>query len=231
MLRRSASTGGDFAPAQAPPPVALRFDSPFCPTFCILPAGVPLALHYQIAGTPTIYRYDWTGTGPFSQASSTPLASYTFVNPGYYGPRLQVAGTAGPSSTISFTPAILATTPVPSAAPAAPTGVRATFLGVLPADPLDPTQTAPQPAFAITVASPSGSTPLGWNVYLSLDGGPWGLVTALPPDLPAALPLRLQPWDPSHHSARIALAALNWAAQGALSTPVSLTYPTGQLSN
>jgi hypothetical protein len=152
-----------------------------------------------------------------------------FSNPGYYGPRLQVAGTAGPSSTISFTPAILATTSVPSAAPPAPSGVRASFVGVFPADPLDPTQTAPQPAFAITVASPSGSTLLGWNVYLSLDGGPWALVTALQPDLPAATPLRLPPWDPGYQSARIALAAVNWAVQGPLSAPITLTFPTSSL--
>jgi len=155
-----------------------------------------------------------------------------------------VAGPTGPASTVSFNPAILTTDPVPAAAPPAPLGVRASFLGLFPADPLDPTQTAPQPAFAISVASPLdptqtapqpafaisvasplGSTLLGWNVYLSQDGALWGLVTALPPDLPAGAPLRLPPWDPSRHSVRIALAALNWAAQGPLSAPLTMTFP------
>jgi hypothetical protein len=216
---------GYFAPSHPAPPVALAFGSPLCPTFCILPAGVPLALHYQIVGSPAVYQYDWSGSGPFSQASSTPLPSYTFAASGYYAPRLQVTTPGTPASTVSFAPPVLATTPVPTAAPPAPAGVRASFLGVLPADPLDPTQTAPQPAFAISVASPSGSTLLGWNVYSSLDGGPWGLVTALPPDLPAGTPLRLPPWDPGHHSARIALAAINWAAQGPLGAALAVAYP------
>ncbi len=216
---------GYFLPSHTAPPVALAFGSPLCPTFCIFPAGVPLALHYQVVGAPTIYRYDWNGTGPFSQTSGTPLASHTFATSGYYAPRLQVAAGSAPASTISFSPAILATDPVPSAAPPAPSGVRASFLGVLPADPLDPTQTAPQPAFAISVASPPGSTLLGWNVYFSLDGAPWGLVTALPPDLPAGAPLRLPPWDSNHHSARIALAAINWAAQGPISRPLPVSFP------
>jgi hypothetical protein len=116
---------GYFAPTTSPPPLALRFDSPLCPTFCIFPAGIPLALHYQIAGSPTAYRYDWSGTGAFSQTTSTPLPSFTFAVPGYYGPRLQVAAGSAPPSTVSFTPAILATTPVSSAAPAAPFGVPA----------------------------------------------------------------------------------------------------------
>jgi PKD repeat protein len=229
---RAASThlvvdvAGYFAPTQAAPPVAVRFDSPLCPAFCIFPANAPLALHYQISGAPTVYRYDWTGDGPFTQTSSVPLASHSFAS-GYFAPRLQVAGSSGPSSTVSFTPVILATDPVPSAAPPAPTGLHASFLGLFPADPLDPTQTAPQPAFAVSVSNPPGSTLLGWNVFFSLDGGAWGLVTALPPDLPAATPLRLPPWDPAHHSARIALAAINWAAQGALSAPIVLTYPAG----
>jgi PKD repeat protein len=232
---RAASThlvvdiAGYFAPTQAPPPIALRFDSPLCPAFCIFPATAPLALHYQVSGSPTVYRYDWTGDGPFTQTSSTPLASRSFTS-GYYAPRLEVAGANGPASTVSFTPVILATDPVPSAAPPAPTGVRATFLGIFPADPLDPTETAPGPAFAISVASPPGSSLLGWNVYFSLDGGAWGLATALPPDLPASAPLRLPPWDPSHHSARIALAAVNWATEGPWSAPLALTYPAGSAS-
>ena len=57
------------------------------------------------------------------------------------------------------------------------------------------------------------------------------LVRGLPPDLPAGTPLRLPPWDPTRHSVRIALAAINWAAQGPLSAPLGLTYPAGQLWN
>jgi hypothetical protein len=216
---------GYFAPSHPPLPVALRFDSPLCPTFCIFPAGIPLALHYQVVGSPTVYRYDWMGSGPFSQTTASPLASFTFATPGYYAPRLQVAGATGSPSTVSFMPAILATTPIPSAAPPAPSGVRASFLGIVPADPLDPREPAPVPTFAVSVASPPGSSLLGWNVYFSLDGAPFTLQTSLPPDLPAGSPLRLPPWDPAHHSARIALAAVNYAAQGPLSAPVSLTFP------
>jgi PKD repeat protein len=214
---------GYFAPSHSPPPMALRFDSPLCPTFFIFPAGIPLALHYQVVGSPTVYRYDWTGTGPFSHTSSTPLASFTF-SPGYYGPRLQIAGASGSPSTVGFTPAILATDPVPAAAPPAPSGVRASFLGIVPADPLDPLETSPVPTFAVSVATPPGSTLLGWNVYFSLDGAPFALRTTLPPDLPSSSPLRLPLWDPAHHSARIALAAVNWAAQGPLSAPLALSF-------
>jgi hypothetical protein len=221
---------GYFAPTHPAPPVAVRFDSPLCPVFCIFPASAPLALHYQVAGSATAYRYDWTGAGTFSQTSSTPLASHVFAS-GYSSPRLQVSVPGSPASTLSFTPALFATDPVPSAAPPAPAGVRASFLGVLPADPLDPTQTAPQPAFAISVTSPPGSSLLGWNVYLSLDGAAWGLMTALPPDLPAGTPLRLPPWDSSHHSMRIALAAINWAAQGPLSAPQTVTYSASAHAN
>jgi hypothetical protein len=216
---------GYFVPSHPPPPVALRFDSPLCPTFCIFPAGIPLALHYQVVGTPTAYRYDWTGSGPFSPASSTPLAAFTFSTPGYYAPRLQVAGATGSPSTVSFMPTILATTPVPSAAPPVPSGVRASFLGVVPADPLNPRETSPVPTFAVSVMSPPGNSLLGWNVYFSLDGAPFSLQTSLPPGLPASSPLRLPSWDPAHHSARIALAAINYAAQGPLSSPQTVALP------
>jgi hypothetical protein len=216
---------GYFAPSHSPPPMALRFDSPLCRTFCIFPAGIPLALHYQVVGSPTVYRYDWSGLGPFTQTSATPLTSFTFTTPGYYGPRLLVAGATGSPSTIGFTPTILATNPVPSAAPPAPSGVRASFLGIVPADPLDPLETSPVPTFAVSVATPPGSTLLGWNVYFSLDGSPFALQTTLPPDLPSSSPLRLPLWDPTRHSARIALAAVNYAAQGPLSAPISLTFP------
>jgi PKD repeat protein len=147
---------GYFLPAHPPAPVALRFDSPLCPAFCIFPADIPLALHYQVLGSPSVYRYDWTGSGSFTQTSSTPLSSYTFASPGYYEPRLQVAASGSTASTVGFTPAILTTSPVPAAAPPAPSGVRASFLGVVPADPLDPRETAPVPTFALTVASPPG---------------------------------------------------------------------------
>jgi hypothetical protein len=220
---------GYFAPSHPPPPVALRFDSPLCPTFCIFPAGVSLALRYQVVGSPTVYRYDWTGSGPFSQMSASPVASFIFATPGYYEPRLQVAGATGSPSTVSFVPAILATAPIPSAAPPAPSGIRASFLGVVPADPLDPREPAPVPTFAVSVASPPGSSLLGWNVYFSLDGAPFTLQTSLPPDLPPGSPLRLPPWDPAHHSGRIALAAINYAAQGPLSQPLSITFPTSAL--
>jgi hypothetical protein len=216
---------GYFAPTHSLPPMALRFDSPLCPTFCIFPAGIPLALHYQVVGSPSVYRYDWTGTGPFSQSSSTPLASFTFSTPGYYGPRLQVAPAGSSPSSVGFTPAILATTPVPSAAPPVPSGVRASFLGIVPADPLNPLETSPVPIFAVSATSPPGAALLGWNVYFSLDGAPFALQTSLPPDLPSSSPLRLPLWDPAHHSARIALAAVNWAAQGPLSTPLAVAFP------
>jgi len=215
---------GYFAPSHPAPTVALAFGSPLCPVFCIFPAGTPLALHYQIVGTPTVYPFDWTGSGSFTQTSSTPLGSHVFAASGYYAPRLQVAAAGAPASTVSFMPPILATDPVPAAAPPAPLGVLARFLGVVPADPLDPTQTVPQATFSISVASPPGNTLLGWDIYFSLDGAAWELVTALPPDLPASAPLRLPSWDPSHHTARIALAALNWAAQGPFSAPITLTY-------
>jgi hypothetical protein len=41
-----------------------------------------------------------------------------------------------------------------------------------------------------------------------------GVLAAGSPDLPSSSPLRLPLWDPAHHSARIALAAVNYA-QGA----------------
>jgi PKD repeat protein len=220
---------GYFAPTSVPAPVAIRFDSPLCPVFCIFPAGIPLALHYQIVGLPNVYRYDWTGSGPFSLSSSTPLASFTFTTPGYYAPRLQVAAGSSAPSTVSFTPAILATTPIPSAAPPAPSGVRASFLGILPADPLDPRESLSVASFAVSVARPPGATLLGWNVFFSLDGAPLSLQTTLPPDLPASTPLRLPLWDPAHHSARIALAAINYAAQGPLSPALTLVVPASTL--
>jgi PKD repeat protein len=175
---------GYFAPSHPAPPVALAFGSPLCPTFCILPAGVPLALHYQIVGSPAVYQYDWSGSGPFSQSTSSPLPSYTFATSGYYAPRLQVTTVGAPASTVSFAPPILATTPVPGAAPPAPSGVRASFLGVLPADPLDPTQTAPQPAFALErllllgrwslgTRNRSPARPPGQHTASSPTLGPW----------------------------------------------------------
>jgi hypothetical protein len=107
----------------------------------------------------------------------------------------------------------------------APSGVRASFLGILPADPLDPRESLSVASFAVSVASPPGATLLGWNVFFALDGAPLSLQTTLPTDLPASTPLRLPPWDPAHHSARIALAAINYAAQGPLSSALTLVVP------
>jgi PKD repeat protein len=216
---------GYFAPSRPAPPVALAFGAPLCPVFCIYPGGVPLVLRYQAVGTPTSYRYDWTGSGSFSQTSPTPLLSHAFLSSGYAAPKLQLMASGTPASTVAFSPPILITDPVPAAAPPAPIGVQVSFLGVLPPDPLDPAATGPQPAFAVSVLTPLESSVLGWNVYLSLDGAAWNLTAALPPDLTARAPLRLPSWNPSRHSARIAFAAVNWAAQGPLSAPLGLIYP------
>ena len=215
---------GYFLPATDPTPVALGFRAKLCSYgFCILPASTPLYFVERIGGLPTLYRYDWNGDGAFEESSSAPDLVHTFSATGFFTPRLE-ASRGSVRSAVSHDGTIAVTPAEPFALPPAPAGLSAAFLALLPPDPLDPSQTTLRPTFLLGVTSPPPGL-LGYNAYLSLDGGPFRLSYALLPGLPATDPLSVPLFDPAHHVLRLSLAAVSYAGEGPRSAPIPLTFP------
>ncbi len=109
-----------------------------------------------------------------------------------------------------------------------PAGLSATFLALLPPDPLDPTQTTLRPTFLVGVSSPTPNL-LGYNAYLSLNGASFRLAYAFLPGLPATDPLSVPPFDPAHDVVRLELAAVSYAGEGPRSAPIPLSFPASLL--
>jgi hypothetical protein len=85
------------------------------------------------------------------------------------------------------------------------------------------------PTFQLAVASPSPTYLLGWNASLSVEDGPYQLVGAFAPDLPATDPLVVSLFRPSTDVVRLRLSAVNYAGESGASAPVQLTFPASLL--
>jgi PKD repeat protein len=219
---------GYFLPSTDPTPVALGFQAKLCSYgFCILPANTPLYFVERIGGLPTLYRYDWDGDGAFEESSSAPDLVHSFPATGFFTPRLE-ASRGSVRSAVSHDGTIAVTPASPFALPPAPAGLSATFLALLPPDPLDPSQTTLRPTFLVAVSSPPPGL-LGYNAYLSLDGGPFRLACSLFPGLPATDPLSVPLFDPAHDVLRLELAAVSYAGEGPRAAPIPLSFPASLL--
>jgi PKD repeat protein len=219
---------GYFLPTVDPTPVALGFRAKLCSYgFCIVPASTPLYFVERIGGLPTLYRYDWDGNGGFEESSSAPDLVHSFASTGFFTPQLE-ASRGSIRSTVSHDGTIAVTPAEPFALPPTPTGLSATFLALLPPDPLDPSQTTLRPTFLVGVSSPPPGL-LGYNAYLSLNGGPFRLAYALLPGLPATDPLSVPLFDPAHDTLLLALTAVSYAGESPRSAAVRLSFPASVL--
>jgi PKD repeat protein len=219
---------GYFLPATDSTPVALGFRAKLCSYgFCIFPASTPLYFVERIGGLPTLYRYDWDGNGGFEESSSAPDPVHSFAATGFFTPRLEVSR-GSVRSAVSHDGTIAVTPAEPFALPPAPAGLSATFLALLPPDPLDPSQTMLRPTFLVGVSSPPPGL-LGYNAYLSLNGGPFRLAYALLPGLPATDPLSVPLFDPAHDVLLLALAAVSYAGESPRSAAIRLSFPASVL--
>ncbi len=212
-------------PGTGGPPAAVEFQARLCPFgFCEFAAGTEVFFSQAFAGSPSEYRYDWTGSGVFTDRSPAPIKSHVYPSAvGVVAPAVQVVAGSAVSTLAQAAPmVILAGTP--AALPAAPAGVSATFAGYVSSSPVDPTIAGLHPAYQLAIANPPPNL-YGYDVYASKNGGPFQLVAALEPGLPASEPLVVDNFTPPGDSLRIAVAAVSFAGEGPRSAPLALTHP------
>lgn len=216
---------GYFASPTGSPPQALEFQARLCPFgFCEFAAGTEIFFSQAFAGTPTEYRYDWTGSGAFTERSPTPIKSHVYSSAlGVVTPAVQVVAGSVVSTLAQPTPMYI-TAAIPSELPAAPVVTSATFVGTVTSSPVDPTITGPHPAYQLAIANTPPNL-FGYDVYASKSGGPFQLVAALAPALPPSEPLVVDNFSPPIESLRIVVTAVGFAGEGPASAPISLTHP------
>jgi len=216
---------GYFASPAGGPPAALELEARLCPLgFCEFAAGTGIFFSQAFAGTPSEYRYDWMGTGAFTERSPTPIKSHVYPSAvGFVRPAVQVVA-GGVVSTLAAAMPLYVTAEIPSELPAAPAAVSAGFVGYVGWSPIDPTISGPHPAYQLAI----GNTPpglYGYDVYASKNGGAFQLVAALAAALPASEPLVVDNFSPPADSMRIAVSAVGFAGEGPRSAPIALTHP------
>ena len=216
---------GYFASPTGNPPAALEFQARLCPFgFCEFAAGTAVFFSQAFSGTPTEYRYDWTGSGAFTERSPTPIKSHVYPSAlGVVTPAVQVVGGSVVSTLAQPTPMYI-TAAIPSELPAAPVVTAATFVGYVSSSPIDPTITGPHPAYQLAIANTPPNL-FGYDVYASKNGGPLQLVAALAPALPPSEPLVVDNFSPATDSLRIVVTAVGFAGEGPASAPIGLTHP------
>jgi hypothetical protein len=216
---------GYFASPSGSPPAALEFQARLCPFgFCEFATGTEIFFSQAFAGTPSEYRYDWTGSGVFTDRSPTPIKSHVYTTAlGVMTPAVQVVGASVVSTLAQPTPMYI-TAEIPTALPAAPSVVSAAFVGYVDSSPVDPTLTGLHPAYQLVIANTPPNL-FGYNVYASKNGSGFQLVAALAPALPASEPLVVDNFSPPGDSLRIAVSAVSFAGEGPMSVPLSLTHP------
>lgn len=215
---------GYFATPPGGPPAALEFDARLCPFgFCEFAAGTAIFFSQAFGGAPSEYRYDWTGSGVFTERSPTPIKSHVYASAvGVVTPSVQVA--SGTSvSTLAGAPMFISSE-MPQDLPPAPLVSAVTFAGEVSSSPIDPTITGPHPSYLLAIASPPPNL-FGYNVYASKNGAPFQLAAALDPTLLASEPLVVEPFSPPGDSLRILVSAVSFAGEGPASGPISLTHP------
>jgi len=218
---------GYFAPAGGATPQPLELQPRPCLLgFCEFATGTPVWFSQAFTGTIAQYRYDWTGTGVFTEESAQPVLSHSYAEPGFYLPVVEVLNSTGASATLAASSAIYVVPADPPSVPPPPASVTATFTGFVNFSPLDPTLGGGGLrllTFALSLTgAPQNIT--GYDVYISRSGGPYTLVAALPPDLTSAEPFALTPIAPGE-AVRLQLAPLNYAGAGPRSTAITLQAP------
>jgi hypothetical protein len=78
-------------------PLILTFD-PVCPQLlCLVRVDSPITFTLLLDPQthPLRYDYDWIGTGPFTESSSSPIPQHSYSAPGNYRPRVRVTTPLG----------------------------------------------------------------------------------------------------------------------------------------
>jgi hypothetical protein len=217
-------TVGYFRP-EASPVVPLAFAARLCAFgFCELAAGTRVFFTEAFSsGSPALYQYDWLGTGAFDPPVAAPITSHVYAAPGFYFPAVRIAS-AGSPATLQAAAPIFINPADPAQLPAVPAGVTAVFAGFATFSTIDPTLAGTFPAYRLSVSNTPSSL-LGYNVYVSKNGGPYRLVAALLPGLPAGEPVPVDAFTPPADSERLMVTAVNFAGEGAASAPVALSHP------
>jgi PKD repeat protein len=216
---------GYFASPAGGPPAALEFQARICPLgFCEFAAGTAIFFSQAFGGSPSEYRYDWTGSGSFTERSPAPVKWHVYTSAvGFVTPAVQVVAGSVVSTLAAATPLFISAE-IPSELPAAPVVTSAGFVGYVSSSAIDPTISGPHPAYQLAI----GNTPpnlYGYNVYASKNGGVFALVAALDPALPASEPVVVDDFSPPADSMRIAVSAVGFAGEGPRSAPLALTHP------
>jgi PKD repeat protein len=217
---------GYFAPL-ATVAVPLLFADRLCPFgFCETAVGAPVFFSEAFSAPAASYRYDWTGSGSFSVATSKPITAHRYTAPGVFTPAVE---TVDGSAVVVLRHAlpIIVVSADPGHVPPAPTGVRATFIGELSSSTVDPTLGGPVWGFALA-AAPGAPDLLGYNAYVTEGGGPPELVGAFLLPWSEAPPLAIRP-VPAGISAFLQLTAVSTAGEGAPSVPLPLSTAQSSL--
>jgi PKD repeat protein len=216
---------GYFAVPGGPPAVALAIEARLCAYgFCEIPAGTEVFFSEAFAGAPTEYRYDWMGSGVYTQITTVPVKSHVYpAGSGTVTPKVQVVS-GGQVSTAVQTPSILITSGDPTNLPPAPKGVAAVFAGYVTSSVVDPALSGSHPSYRLSVSNGAANY-LGYNVYSSKNGAPYSLIAALGPMLSTGDALVVDNFTPPADSLAIELAAVSYAGEGPRSSPLLLTHP------
>lgn len=216
---------GYFAPAPGgAPPQILAFQARLCPFgLCSFAQGTPVFFAQAFSGIPTLYRYDWDGFGVFGEVSSQPITSHVFNAIGTSQPIVEVSNARGKATRVHLQP-ISIDPAIPTLLPAAPSRITATFAGYRSYSPVDPTLSGQRPSYLLSIPNTPANL-LGYNVYVSTNGGPYRFAAALQPTLPLDEPILLEPFTPPQEIVLLAVAGVNYAGQGAWSSPLTLLVP------
>jgi PKD repeat protein len=210
--------------ATSQPVQPLTFQARLCPFgFCSFASGTPIFFSQAFSSRPALYRYDWIGDGSFGPSASAPVTSHAYLLPGIYTPTLQVVSPDGSVFTLTHVAPIVINPGSPELLPQPPAGVQATFSGFTTFSSVDPTLVGSLLAY-ILAAGPPPPNLLGYNAYVSKNGGSRRFAGAVRPDLPASEPLVIPVSGPFDQMV-LTLSAVNFAGEGPPSPAVALSHP------
>src|ERR1700730_3693898 len=183
--------------ATSQPLQVLTFQARLCPFgFCSFASGTPIFFSQAFSGRPALYRYDWIGDGSFGPSASAPVTSHAYLLPGIYTPTVQVVSPDGSVSTLAHLAPIVINPGSPELLPLPLAGLQATFSGFTTFSSVDPTLSGSLLAYVLA-ASPPPPNLLGYNAYVSKNGGSRRFAGAFHPDLPASELLVVPVFGPS----------------------------------
>jgi hypothetical protein len=89
---RSATASADFTLKQG----LLADFRPICPLgICLFQPGQSVQFSLTAAAPISLYEYDWTGQGAFTQSATSPVTSHVYPQPGVFIPEVRAHGAGG----------------------------------------------------------------------------------------------------------------------------------------